>query len=187
MQNHQQKSIKLENEEIREEEYGTQDDSDEIEQNQTRRQVLSHSNSVSAKMFYHAQDEQSSSQRTGESSHIKALDGEQTSLTTTINKTNKMTTFTLNQLSDSHKGDDGEPKVVEKVGPANFIAHQLLGTGSFGEVFLVEKTSNQKYYAMKVLTKSKIMGHNLTRYAMTERNVMSLVDHPFIVKLNYAF
>ncbi len=93
----------------------------------------------------------------------------------------------MNQLSESNKGEDTEPKVVEKVGPANFIAHQLLGTGSFGEVFLVEKISNSKYFAMKVLTKSKIMGHNLTRYAMTERNVMSLVDHPFIVKLNYAF
>lgn len=90
-------------------------------------------------------------------------------------------------MCESQKGDDGEPKVVEKVGPASFIAHQLLGTGSFGEVFLVEKISNAKYFAMKVLTKSKIMGHNLTRYALTERNVMSLVDHPFIVKLNYAF
>jgi len=54
-------------------------------------------------------------------------------------------------------------------------------------VFLVEKISNNRFYAMKVLTKSKIMGHNLTRYAMTERNVMSIVNHPFIVKLNYAF
>lgn len=40
---------------------------------------------------------------------------------------------------------------------------------------------------MKVLTKSKIIGNNLTRYAVTERNVMSIVSHPFIVKLNYAF
>jgi serine/threonine protein kinase len=40
---------------------------------------------------------------------------------------------------------------------------------------------------MKVLSKSKIMGHNLTRYAMTERNVLSIANHPFIVKLNYAF
>lgn len=54
-------------------------------------------------------------------------------------------------------------------------------------MYLVEKISNGKYYAMKVLTKSKIMGHNLTRYAMTERNVLSIADHPFIVKLKYAF
>ena len=38
----------------------------------------------------------------------------------------------------------------------------------------MEKISNSKYFAMKVLTKSKIMGHNLTRYAMTERNVLCL-------------
>jgi hypothetical protein len=44
-------------------------------------------------------------------------------MTTTINKTNKLTTFSMNQLSESNKGEDTEPKVVEKVGPANFIAH----------------------------------------------------------------
>lgn len=62
-----------------------------------------------------------------------------------------------------------------------------MGTGSFGEVYLVEKISNGHYYAMKVLSKAKIMSHNLTRYAMTERNVLSLATHPFIVKLHYAF
>lgn len=29
--------------------------------------------------------------------------------------------------------------------------------------------------------------HNLIKYALTERNVLSLTDHPFIVKLNWAF
>lgn len=62
-------------------------------------------------------------------------------------------------------------------------------------------------YAIKVLHKSKIMSrilyiiiifnifinfffkkeHNLIKYALTERNVMSVTNHPFIVKLNYAF
>lgn len=40
---------------------------------------------------------------------------------------------------------------------------------------------------MKVLRKEKIVNQNLTRYAKTERNVLSIMNHPFIVKLNYAF
>lgn len=40
---------------------------------------------------------------------------------------------------------------------------------------------------MKVLHKSKIMKQNLTRYALTERNVLSITRHPFIVRLRYAF
>ena len=52
---------------------------------------------------------------------------------------------------------------------------------------MVEKISNKKLYAMKVLTKSKIRSQNLIKYALTERNVMSAMAHPFIVRLRYAF
>ena len=40
---------------------------------------------------------------------------------------------------------------------------------------------------MKVLSKKKVMGNNYIKYAMTERNVLSYTQHPFIVRLNYAF
>ena len=40
---------------------------------------------------------------------------------------------------------------------------------------------------MKILSKRKIMGHNLVKYAKTERNVLSITKHPFIVGLHYAF
>lgn len=63
----------------------------------------------------------------------------------------------------------------------------MLGKGSFGEVYLVEKVSDKLLYAMKVLSKEKILGKNLSRYALTERNVLSIMNHPFIVKLHYAF
>jgi protein-serine/threonine kinase len=54
-------------------------------------------------------------------------------------------------------------------------------------VFLVEKNDTHKLYAMKVLRKEKVLANNLIRYARTERNVLSLMCHPFIVNLHYAF
>ena len=69
----------------------------------------------------------------------------------------------------------------------SFTYFKLLGKGSFGEVFLVRKTGDDTLYAMKVLSKEKIFGKNLIRYALTERNVLSAMNHPFIVKLHYTF
>lgn len=40
---------------------------------------------------------------------------------------------------------------------------------------------------MKVLSKDRVMTKNLQRYALTERNVMSVINHPFMVKLHFAF
>ena len=36
------------------------------------------------------------------------------------------------------------------------MMHGLIGQGSFGEVYLVEKKDTFKFYAMKVLNKSKV-------------------------------
>ena len=83
--------------------------------------------------------------------------------------------------TNSHATDD------EKVGPQHFIPIKMLGSGSFGEVYLVKEKRTSKLYAMKVLSKHKIMGQNLVRYAKTERDVLSYTKHPFIVNLNFAF
>jgi hypothetical protein len=78
-------------------------------------------------------------------------------------------------------------KEIDKISTKNFVCLALLGKGSFGEVYLVQKIDTKNNYAMKILRKERIMGQNLSKYALAERNVLSLCDHPFIVKLNYAF
>ena len=74
-----------------------------------------------------------------------------------------------------------------KPGPTDYELLTLLGKGSFGEVFLVKRRSDSELFAMKVLRKDVIMGQNLVKYAMTERNVLSYIKHPFIVSLEAAF
>lgn len=69
----------------------------------------------------------------------------------------------------------------------HFEIGRSLGKGGFAEVFLVKKKTDEKFYAMKVIEKNKLKVSNLAKYALTERNILSIMDHPFIVKLNSAF
>ncbi|MCQ2817639.1 MAG: protein kinase [archaeon] len=79
------------------------------------------------------------------------------------------------------------PIKEEKIELTNFSCLGILGKGSFGDVFLVQKNDTKQQYAMKILSKDKVMSQNLLRYVMAERNVLSLTNHPFIVKLYFSF
>lgn len=76
---------------------------------------------------------------------------------------------------------------AEQVGPSSFEVVNMLGRGSFGEVYMVKHRRTAEPFAMKVLQKSKVFGKNLQRYAMSERNILSYARHPYIVSLHYAF
>ena len=90
-------------------------------------------------------------------------------------------------LADMHNKLNLNSIEEERITPSSFVCLALLGKGSFGEVYLVQKINTKEKYAMKVLRKERIMGQNLLKYAIAERNVLSLSHHPFIVKLNFAF
>lgn len=83
--------------------------------------------------------------------------------------------------------DGVEDNYKTSYGQDNFLPLKKLGSGSFGDVYLVRDKNSGKLYAMKTLSKRKILGQNLVRYAKTERDVLSYMRHPFIVNLNYAF
>uniref|UniRef100_A0A8C8M723 Ribosomal protein S6 kinase n=1 Tax=Oncorhynchus tshawytscha TaxID=74940 RepID=A0A8C8M723_ONCTS len=77
----------------------------------------------------------------------------------------------------------------EKADPSQFELLKVLGQGSYGKVFLVRKirgTDRGQLYAMKVLRKATLKVRDRVRSKM-ERDILAEVNHPFIVKLHYAF
>ncbi|XP_050314031.1 ribosomal protein S6 kinase 2 beta [Anthonomus grandis grandis] len=77
----------------------------------------------------------------------------------------------------------------DKADPSQFELLKVLGEGSFGKVFLVRKIVGNDagtLYAMKVLKKATLKVRDRYRTKM-ERNILVDVEHPFIVKLHYAF
>ena len=76
----------------------------------------------------------------------------------------------------------------------DFNILDTLGAGSFGTVYAVSRNGEQpvngkpKLYAMKFLEKTKVYNDNLAKYALTERNCLSVAaNHPMMVGLDYAF
>jgi len=80
-------------------------------------------------------------------------------------------------------------KNVSKPCKKDFDLLRVLGQGSFGKVFLVSKKTGKdmsQLYAMKVLKKASLKVRDRQRTQM-ERNILVQIDHPFIVKVFYAF
>lgn len=72
----------------------------------------------------------------------------------------------------------------------DFTLLKVIGKGSFGKVFLVQKRGGSDdgvTYAMKTLRKEVLLKRNQIEHTKTERAVLQAVDHPFIVCLRYAF
>jgi serine/threonine protein kinase len=69
----------------------------------------------------------------------------------------------------------------------DFEILKVLGRGSFGKVLLVKHKKNLNYYAMKVLKKERLFKTNQISHTKTEKEILQKIDHPFLVKLHYAF
>ena len=74
-----------------------------------------------------------------------------------------------------------------EITPDMFEIEKSIGKGAFGKVFLVTMKTTGKQYAMKVLNKKEIIKNRLIRYAVTEKNVVTKIEHPFIVRCYFSF
>jgi len=88
-------------------------------------------------------------------------------------------------LSDDELED--VKKENEGVGIDDFEVLKLVGQGAFGKVYQVRKKGTSEIYAMKVMRKDKVVEKNHAEYMKAERDILTKVDHPFVVQLRYSF
>lgn len=71
--------------------------------------------------------------------------------------------------------------------PNDFERLSVLGTGAFGVVFLAKHIDTQKYYAMKMLEKEKVVKLKQVEHSYYEKKILCGLNFPFVVYMKYFF
>jgi hypothetical protein len=89
-----------------------------------------------------------------------------------------------------HTGGDSRWDAIQMAtsrdAPLNLCHFRLLkrlGYGDIGSVYLVELRGTLAFFAMKVMDKASIISRNKMARAQTEREILGLLDHPFLPTL----
>jgi CRP-like cAMP-binding protein len=69
----------------------------------------------------------------------------------------------------------------------DLVKFRILGVGTFGKVWLVSHKKGGNVYALKMLSKREIIGHHQVEGVIREKNIMTSIDHPFVVNLIRTF
>lgn len=69
----------------------------------------------------------------------------------------------------------------------DFYIISVLGRGFYGKVMLVQKKGTNKFYAIKSIHKSRLVENDKLHTVLWEKEILSRISHPFIVKIAFAF
>ncbi|KAL6323392.1 hypothetical protein AAG906_038663 [Vitis piasezkii] len=93
-----------------------------------------------------------------------------------------------------HKGNDPRWKAILAIrardgilGMSHFRLLRRLGCGDIGSVYLSELSGTRCYFAMKVMDKASLASRKKLTRAQTEREILQLLDHPFLPTLYTHF
>ena len=63
----------------------------------------------------------------------------------------------------------------------------LIGTGSFAQVYVATHKATNQTYALKQFNKEKMVTMSEAEHTKHQLDILKIMDHPFLVKLHYAF
>ncbi|KAL6658180.1 hypothetical protein ACP70R_003766 [Stipagrostis hirtigluma subsp. patula] len=97
-------------------------------------------------------------------------------------------------LPKPHMKDTASWKAIQKVlqnGESIDLKHfkqvRPLGSGNTGSVHLVELLGTGEYFAMKAMNKRVMLNRNKVHRAIAERQILDMLDHPFLPTLYASF
>mmetsp|Transcript_11153 Transcript_11153/g.9529 ORF Transcript_11153/g.9529 Transcript_11153/m.9529 type:complete len:355 (+) Transcript_11153:57-1121(+) len=79
------------------------------------------------------------------------------------------------------------PEKTSGMSISNFVFHYVVGRGGFGKVWRVEHRKTKRAYAMKEMSKSRIITKKSVNSVMNERQLLSVLKNQFLVNMVYAF
>ena len=74
-----------------------------------------------------------------------------------------------------------------ELSPNLFEFKYVIGKGGFGKVWKVLLKKTNQYYALKEMSKAKIIDKKSEKSIKYERDLLAKIKHPFIVNMNFAF
>ena len=101
----------------------------------------------------------------------------------------RIQTFNENEYPDLEEVKEEVINEREPISLEDFKRIKLLGQGGFAKVWLVKEKTSGKFYAMKTISKARILYQDLVNEIINELNFHKSASERsnHVVKVNYAF
>ncbi|XP_058818533.1 cAMP-dependent protein kinase catalytic subunit beta-like [Topomyia yanbarensis] len=93
----------------------------------------------------------------------------------------------LNRLKTDFEKRYNSSKTSSDASLSDYDVLKTLGTGAFGVVKLIRKKNTDQYFALKILSKEKIVRLKQLTHTLNEKRILQSVDFPFLVHLECCY